>query len=114
MSPLDIVSEIVSYSAVLQHPCAKEETMHGDAHAENAGRGVERASAIAEGTRQCTRLAGTTTGGAWKNAPGGEQNVCARYGILDAVHNQAQRICIGGPIAVTVIKIVVIDSKADA
>ena len=40
MSPLDIVSEIVSYSAVSQQPCAKEETMHGDAQGGNASRGL--------------------------------------------------------------------------
>ena len=68
MSPLDIVSEIVSYSAVSQHPCAKEETMSGDAHGEHAGRGLERLSATEEGTMQCARLAGITTGGAWKNS----------------------------------------------
>ena len=39
MSPLDIVSEIVSYSAVSQHPYAKEETMSGEARGEKAGSG---------------------------------------------------------------------------
>jgi hypothetical protein len=67
MSPLDIVSEIVSYSAVSQHPCADEETMSGDAHGEHAGRGLEGSNATEEGTMQCARLAGISTGGAWKN-----------------------------------------------
>jgi hypothetical protein len=68
MSPLDIVSEIVSYSAVSKHPCAKEETMPGNAHGEHAGRGLEGSSAMEEATMQCARLAGISTGGALKNS----------------------------------------------